>query len=565
MKEILKKIWGYDSFRPLQEDIISSSLDGKDVLAILPTGGGKSICFQIPALMREGTAIVVSPLISLINDQVNNLKMRGIRAIAIHSGMTGREIDIALDNACYGDYKFLYLSPERLKTDLFISRVQKMKVSYIVVDEAHCISQWGYDFRPDYLRISDLRTYLPGVSVIALTATATVPVAQDIMQKLNFREPLCFCSGFLRPNLSYIVRRCEDKYGKLLLACSKYPGTGIVYVRDRKGTRMVSDFLNANNISADFYNAGLSAQERLLKQQKWLDGQTRIMVATNAFGMGIDKSDVRFVCHFDIPDSVESYYQEAGRAGRDGKESKAILLWNVTDIKKLESVFRSEFPSLDFVADIYQKVFQFLELAYGQGGGMTFKFNLMDFVRRYRVNASMAHSAIRHLEKFGYWSLSDEFDNPTRIMFKVYRDELYNIQLKNEQIDRFVKGIMRLYPGLFSMQVAVDEEFIARMTMSTVESVKANLLYLSRMNVLTYIPRVRSPLLTLFNERLTPDNLYLPSKEYESRKLVYRSRIDAMIGYLKTDKCRSQYLSSYFSGISDDTPVCGKCDICRGI
>ena len=350
MKEILKKYWGYTSFRPKQEEIISSALVGEDVLAILPTGGGKSVCFQVPTMMREGLAVVVSPLISLIKDQVQNLRARGIKAMAVHSGMTRREIDIALDNAVYGDYKFLYLSPERLRTDLFRTRVQKMQVCFLVVDEAHCISQWGYDFRPDYLLISDVRELLPDVPVIALTATATPDVAKDIEDKLGFRKDNIICSGFERPNLSYVVRNTENKFGTLLSLCNAVQGTGIVYVRERKAARDIASFLVSQGVNAGFYHAGLSKEERNDVQERWKRGDLRIIAATNAFGMGIDKPDVRFVCHFDLPEAVESYYQEAGRAGRDGLHSWAVLLWNKSDIKRLEAIYQSSFPGLDYIA-----------------------------------------------------------------------------------------------------------------------------------------------------------------------------------------------------------------------
>ena len=359
VKEILKKYWGYTSFRPKQEEIISSALVGEDVLAILPTGGGKSVCFQVPTMMREGLAVVVSPLISLIKDQVQNLRARGIKAMAVHSGMTRREIDIALDNAVYGDYKFLYLSPERLRTDLFRTRVQKMQVCFLVVDEAHCISQWGYDFRPDYLLISDVRELLPDVPVIALTATATPDVAKDIEDKLGFRKDNIICSGFERPNLSYVVRNTENKFGTLLSLCNAVQGTGIVYVRERKAARDIASFLVSQGVNAGFYHAGLSKEERNDVQERWKRGDLRIIAATNAFGMGIDKPDVRFVCHFDLPEAVESYYQEAGRAGRDGLHSWAVLLWNKSDIKRLEAIYQSSFPGLDYIADIYQKVFKY--------------------------------------------------------------------------------------------------------------------------------------------------------------------------------------------------------------
>ncbi len=567
-EEILKKYWGYTSFRPKQEEIVQSALDGNDVLAILPTGGGKSLCFQLPTMMRDGIAIVVSPLISLIKDQVQNLMAKGIKAVSVHSGMTRREIDIALDNAAYGDYKFLYLSPERLRTDLFRSRVQKMDVCFLVVDEAHCISQWGYDFRPDYLEIAGVRELLPDVPVIALTATATPAVAKDIEEKLGFRKDNIICSGFERPNLSYVVRRTENKYGALLSLCNSVQGSGIVYVRERRSARDVAAFLCSQGLDAGFYHAGLSREERSSVQERWKKGELRIMAATNAFGMGIDKPDVRFVCHFDMPEAVESYYQEAGRAGRDGLRSYAVLLWNDTDIKRLEAIYRTTFPGLDYIADVYQKVFKYLNIAYEDGEGQVCKFNLIDFVRRYGLNAAMAYNAIKYLEMSGYWTLTDEVDNPTRVMFTVGRDDLYRVQLSDHSLDTFIKALMRIYTGLFSHLVSIDEEYIARVTQNSSRAVKQKLLQLSRCGVLKYIPMLRSPLMCFANERLTPSNLYLPEKVYNQRRKMFRDRLDAMMEYISQEKgdadsgfqCRSRRLSAYFG--QEHCRPCGICDMC---
>ena len=565
---MLRKYWGYTSFRPKQEDIIASALAGEDVLAILPTGGGKSLCFQLPTMMREGLAIVVSPLISLIKDQVRNLHARGIKALAVHSGMTRREIDITLDNAVYGDYKFLYLSPERLRTEIFRRRVEKMQVNFIVVDEAHCISQWGYDFRPDYLKIADMRGQLPGVPVIALTATATPSVARDIEEKLHFRKDNIICSGFERPNLSYIVRKTEDKYGALLSLSRAVQGTGIVYVRERKATRDVASFLCSQKVDAGFYHAGLSKEERSAVQERWMKGDLRIIVATNAFGMGIDKPDVRFVCHFDVPEAVESYYQEAGRAGRDGMRSWAVLLWNKTDIRRLEAIYQSTFPGLDYIADIYQKMYRFFDIAYEDGAGAVYNFSLMDFVRRYRLNAATAYNAIKYIETAGYWSVTDEIDNPTRITFIVSRDELYRIQLSDPSMDTFVKALMRIYPGLFSHLVSIDEDYIARVIQQPSRVVSLKLLNLSRSGILKYIPKARSPLICFAGERLTPSNLYLSEKNYGQRKRLFKERLDAMYTYISpvSDRsaaqsaCRSRRLSAYFG--QEQCKPCGICDLC---
>ena len=386
--ETLKEYWGYESFRPKQEEIVNSALEGRDVLAILPTGGGKSVCFQVPAMMRDGIAIVVTPLIALMKDQVQNLNARGIRALCINAGMTRREVDTALNNALYGDYKFLYVSPERLRTPMFKGYVREMNVSYIVVDEAHCISQWGYDFRPDYLQIGNLRE-LVDAPVIALTATATPQVADDIMERLSFKGKCLIKSGFERPNLSYIVRRCEDKLGQLLNVCNGVQGTGIVYVRSRKKTEELAAFLQANDISSSFYHAGLGQESRTERQEQWKCGKIRVMVCTNAFGMGIDKSDVRFVVHFDVPDSPEAYFQEAGRGGRDGKRSYAVLLWNDSDLKRMNQIAAASFPSLEYIEDIYHKIHIFYEIPYDTGAGRQLKFNLEEFCRRFKLQSTM--------------------------------------------------------------------------------------------------------------------------------------------------------------------------------
>ena len=448
------------------------------------------------------------------------------------------------------------------------TRVQKMQVCFLVVDEAHCISQWGYDFRPDYLLISNIRELLPDVPVIALTATATPDVAKDIEEKLGFRKDNIICSGFERPNLSYVVRNTENKFGALLSLCNAVSGTGIVYVRERKAARDIASFLVSQGVDAGFYHAGLSKEERNDVQERWKRGDLRIIAATNAFGMGIDKPDVRFVCHFDLPEAVESYYQEAGRAGRDGLRSWAVLLWNKSDIKRLEAIYQSSFPGLDYIADIYQKVFKFLGIAYEDGAGAVCKFNLLEFVRRYRLNAAMAYNAIKYIEISGYWTLTEEIDNPTRIMFIVNRDDLYRVQLSDPSLDTFVKALMRIYPGLFSHLVAIDEEYVGKVTMNSSRAVKQKLLQLSRSGVLRYIPKVRSPLICFAGERLTPDNLYLSETVYGRRKAMFKERLDAMYRYISpvSDRsaaqsaCRSRRLSAYFG--QEQCRPCGICDLC---
>ena len=566
IKDILIKYWGYDSFRLSQEEIIESALEGRDTLAILPTGGGKSICFQVPTMAKEGIAIVVTPLISLMKDQVQNLKHRGIAALSIHSGMTFREIDIALDNAIYGNYKFLYLSPERLRTDIFRARLKQMKVSFIVIDEAHCISQWGYDFRPDYLLISELRKDLDKVPIIALTATATPKVADDIMDKLSFAKHNVIKSRFERPNLSYIVRRKEDKLGHLLRVCSNVSGSGLVYMRDRKGCQEIASFLKSNGVDADFYHAGMSKEERSQKQEKWKRGDLRVMVATNAFGMGIDKPDVRFVCHYSIPESLESYFQEAGRAGRDGKQSYAVLLWNGKDIARLKQIFNSTFPSLDYIADIYQKVFRFLKVAYEEGANHTYKFDFVGFIQQYKLQKASAYYAIKYIQSCGYWSLTEELDNPSRITFTVSRDALYSVQLSNEALDRFIKIIMRMYPLLFSTYVSIDEDYIARVMLESKVNIVTYLKTLTKMGVISYVPRVKSPLLFVNEERLVEKNLYLSKKKFEERKQVFKDRMEAIMSYVQDEQdgvymCRSTRLLHYFG--QSECCDCGTCDVCR--
>lgn len=568
MEKLLTRYWGYSEFRPMQRDIIESALSGRDTLAIMPTGGGKSICFQLPSLARPGIAIVVTPLISLMKDQVQNLKNRGIKALAVYSGMTYHEIDVALDNAVYGDYKFLYLSPERLRTDIFLKRVEKMEVNYIVVDEAHCISQWGYDFRPDYLLIKELRNILgPEVPYIALTATATERVAEDIMTTLEFREKNLLRSGFERPNLAYIVRECENKLGNVVKACNAFPGSGIVYVRERKKAEEIAQFLQTQGVDADFYHAGVGKEMRSEKQDRWKKGDLRVMVATNAFGMGIDKPDVRFVCHFDLPESLESYFQEAGRAGRDGLDSKAILLWNKTDLVRLKRIFEVSFPSLEYIADIYQKMFMYLGIAYGDGEGATRKFNLIDFSKHFRLHSATAYYAIKYIELSGYWSVTEEIDNPSRIMFTVNRDDLYRIQLSDPAMDTFLKAIMRIYPALFSHLVSIDEEYIAKMIRQSVQEVKRILIELSRMRVIDYIPQSRSPLIFINNERLTPDNLNISKRYYQERKENFGKRLRAVIDYVShpvdedNPPCRSRRLLKYFG--QSESSDCGVCDMCK--
>ena len=559
--EILREYWGYDSFRPKQEDIVRSALDGKDVLAILPTGGGKSVCFQVPAMMCEGIAIVITPLIALMKDQVQNLNDRGIKALCVNAGMGRREVELALNNAAYGDFKFLYVSPERLGTQMFKNYVQEMNVSFIVVDEAHCISQWGYDFRPDYLQIGRLRE-LVDAPVIALTATATPAVADDIMEKLRFEEKCLIKSGFERPNLSYIVRRCEDKLGQLLNICSSVGGTGIVYVRSRKKTEELAAFLTSNGICSSFYHAGLGPDSRSNRQEQWKKDKIRVMVCTNAFGMGIDKPDVRFVVHFDVPDSPEAYFQEAGRGGRDGKRSFAVLLWNGTDTRRLRQIATVSFPSLEFIEDIYHKVHIFYEIPYDTGAGRQLKFDLDEFCRHFKLQRQAAYYSIVYLERTGHWTLSEDVDIATKVQIRVDRNELYDVELPDPKMISLLETLMRRYTGLFSYPVPIDEDFVASRIGVTVPEFRQLLYRLSLEHIIKYIPNDHATVIFLHHERLRPKNVNLDPERYALLKTSANERIQKMIDYIsEEDVCRSSYLLEYFG--QKESAGCGTCDICR--
>lgn len=559
--ETLKEYWGYDSFRPKQEEIVSSALDGKDVLAILPTGGGKSVCFQVPAMMRDGIAVVVTPLIALMKDQVQNLNDRGIKALCVNAGMGRREVELTLNNAVYGDFKFLYVSPERLRTRLFQSYVMEMNVSYIVVDEAHCISQWGYDFRPDYLEIGRLREMVDA-PVIALTATATPKVAEDIMERLGFREKCLIKSGFERPNLSYIVRYCEDKLGQLLNICSSVAGTGIVYVRNRKKTEELASFLASQGISSSFYHAGLGPQVRALRQEQWKKGEVRVMACTNAFGMGIDKPDVRFVVHFDLPDSPEAYFQEAGRGGRDGKRSFAVLLWNNTDIKRLKQISTVSFPSLEYVEDIYHKVHAYCNVPYDTGEGRQLKFDLDEFCRHFKLQRASAYYAVVYLERTGHWTFSEDVDIQTRVQICVERNQLYELDFENHQMVALLEVLMRKYTGLFSFPVSIDEEYVASLVGTNVPGLRQLLYKLSLEHVIRYVPADHSTVLFLHHDRLRPKNIDLDPERYVLLKEAFIDRMTRMTDYVgQQDVCRSSYLLEYFGQTESDD--CGTCDVCR--
>lgn len=559
--EVLKEYWGYDGFRPMQEEIITAALEGKDVLAIMPTGGGKSICFQVPGLMRDGITLVVTPLIALMKDQVQNLNDRGVRALAIHAGMSRHEVDLALNNAAYGDYKFLYLSPERLGTQLFRSYIDVLDVSFIVVDEAHCISQWGYDFRPDYLRIGELRERIDA-PVIAVTATATPSVAQDIMERLGFKEKLLLKSGFERPNLSYIVRQVEDKYSQILNVCNGVPGTGIVYARNRRKCEELSAFLRAQGVSASFYHAGLGGQARAERQAAWKSGAVRVMVCTNAFGMGIDKPDVRFVVHYDLPESPEAYFQEAGRAGRDGKRSFAVQLWNGVDVRRAKQIEDVSFPSLEYIEDVYQKLHAFFEIPYDTGMGRQLKFKIEDFCKRFGLQRAPAFYALKYLERTEHLTYSEEVDIPTKVRINVDRKSLYDVELADQGQANVLEALMRSYTGIFSFLQQIDEEYVARRAGQTVPQLRQSLYGLSLAHVISYVPTDHSDVVVLHHDRLRPGNVNLMPSRYAILRESFHARAEAMLEYVsETSECRSRYLLRYFG--QTEAADCGTCDVCR--
>ncbi|MBQ1912040.1 MAG: RecQ family ATP-dependent DNA helicase [Bacteroidales bacterium] len=559
--EVLQTYWGYDHFRPMQEEIIREALEDRDVLAILPTGGGKSVCFQVPALIKDGVTLVVTPLIALMKDQVQQLTARGIRALAIHAGMNRREVDLALNNAAYGDYKFLYLSPERLQTQLFQSYLGVLNIAFIVVDEAHCISQWGYDFRPNYLDIGKLRDRIDA-PVLALTATATPMVAEDIMQQLRFRERNLLKSGFERPNLSYIVRKTQDKLGQLRSICGGVAGSGIIYVRTRARAEEVAAGLAQAGVSCSFYHAGLGPQLRSQRQADWKEGRCRVMVCTNAFGMGIDKPDVRFVAHAELPDSPEAYFQEAGRAGRDGKPSWAVLLWNGTDLQRLKQLEQVSFPSLEYIADIYQKVHIFYEIPYEAGIGRMLKFDLAEFCRHFRLQQSPAYYAIKYIEREGHWSLVEDMDIQTRVRIDVDRKELYNIDLPDPAMPLLLETLMRLYTGIFSYATPIEEDLVAQRCGVGIPQLRQLLYGLSVNHVIKYIPADHATVLYIQHGRLEPGNVQLSPQRYQLLRSSFSTRVQTMMDFVEeADECRSQYLLRYF-GQAESAP-CGKCDVCR--
>lgn len=560
--QVLQEYWGFTSFRPLQEDIILSAIDKKDTLALLPTGGGKSICFQVPAMVQKGLAVVVSPLIALMNDQVQNLRQKNIPAIALTSGLSYRELDLGLENCVHGKYKFLYLSPERLKTELVQERLKRMKVNLLVVDEAHCISQWGYDFRPPYLNIAEVRQLLPGVPVLALTATATPRVVDDIQEKLGFGEKHVLKKSFYRPNLSYNVHHTESKWSKTLEILGKIRGSGIIYVRNRKGTVEIARWLQSNNVSADYYHAGLNPKERHQKQEKWLKGHSRIMVCTNAFGMGIDKPDVRIVLHLDLPESLEAYFQEAGRAGRDGKEAFSVVLVGPSDIGDLKGRYLQSFPDLEFIRRLYQALGNYLQLASGTGEGSSYEFDFGNFIRQYDLPPLTAYQAFQILEKEGLLSLSENFSQPSRVILQVSRTRLYDFQLRNPQLDGFIKTMVRSYGGLDVEYTSISESLLAGRLKTSVEKVKQVLMQLKKQGIIDYLPQHGNAEIYFHTPRQQAKYLTISNENLKDRLKDRQQRVSSVEEYLNNDSlCRSRSLLNYFGEASDIN--CGKCDVCR--
>ena len=539
-----------------------SVAEGKDTLALMPTGGGKSITFQVPALAHEGICLVITPLIALMKDQVNRLNNLEIKSIAIHSGMSGEEIDNALENCIYGDYKFLYISPERISTRLFEAKVTRLNLSLVAIDEAHCISQWGYDFRPSYLKIASLRDHISDkVPFLALTASATPQVVEDIMKKLAFREKNVLKTSFDRKNISYLVRKVEDKGTYLVKTILKSKGSGIVYVRSRKRCKEVAELLVANGISADFYHAGLSDELRDKKQASWTTGETRVIIATNAFGMGIDKSEVRFVIHWDTPDSVESYFQESGRAGRDGKQAFAVLLYTPADKARLLDTIRKKFPTIDKIKDTYEALCNYMQVPLGSGKDSVFDFNMYDFISKYRLPVIETYNSLQFLQREGYMEFTEEINNPSRVHFIISRDDLYKFQVANESFDGFIKLLLRSYTGMFSEFIPINEEALSRKSAATRDTIYQYLVKLSAFNIIRYIPGKKTALVIFTEERLVRKALMISPDNYLHVKEKYETRLDKMIEYADSDNhCRSVYLLNYFGEESDR---CGVCDVCR--
>jgi len=561
IRNILIRYWGFSSFRPLQEEIIQSVMAGNDTLALLPTGGGKSICYQVPAIAMEGLCLVISPLIALMKDQVVGLQSKGISASTVHSGMNHFEIERVLDNAVHGSLKFLYISPERLKSELLLTRLPLMKVNLIAVDEAHCISQWGYDFRPSYLEIAEIRQHFPKTPLLALTATATSDVISDIEEKLLFQNHNLFKQSFVRENLTYVVQYEEDKLGRLEKIYKKLHGSSIIYVRSRRKAREVASQLLARGIPARFYHAGLTPEERDKAQKLWMNDSIRVIVATNAFGMGIDKPNVKTVVHLDIPDSPEAYFQEAGRAGRDGKESWAILLYDYTDLNELQVQFNTNFPPINTIRTIYRAVCNYLQLAVGTGIDESFDFDLPLFCDRFNQKPAEVYSSLSFLEKEGIISMNDALRVPSKVMVKATRADLYKFQVENPTLDKLLKMMLRSYSGLFNDLVNIREDELARRLNAQTDQIIKALSYLNQLGIIVYIPRKDKPQIVFTMPRLDDRDVVISTDNYENRKKEAQKRLKIITGYVVTEnRCRSQLLLAYFN--ETDSQRCGKCDYC---
>ena len=558
--KVLQKYWGYSSFRPLQEDIIQSVFDGKDTLGLMPTGGGKSLTFQVPVMEMEGVCIVVTPLIALMKDQVDNLKERGIKAAAVYSGMSRDLIITTLENCIFGNFKFLYVSPERLTSEIFLIKLRAMKVCLLVVDEAHCISQWGYDFRPSYLKISDIRTHLPDIPVLALTATATKDVVVDIQKKLLFKKQNVFRKSFVRKNLSYVVRHSEDKIGELVNILNSVRGTSIVYVRSRKATQSIAQALIDNRINASFFHAGLKYEDKVEKQNQWKLNECRVIVSTNAFGMGIDKPDVRSVIHMDLPNSLEEYYQEAGRAGRDGEKSYAVILWNKQDTINLKKRITDSFPPKKHILRVYECLANYYQVAAGSGNGLVLDFNLFDFCNTYHLSALQTHHALKILSLAEYIEYTDEADNRSRLKFRVLRNDLYHLQLGKEY-DNLIQIILRNYTGVFADEVYIDESFLGAKINKTRQEVYDMLILLSKWKHINYVPAKQTAFIIYTERREENKFVSIPKSVYETRKKRFEKRIKSMIHYVESEHiCRNRLLLVYFN--EHNPKNCGICDVC---
>ena len=562
--QLLKQYWGYDSFRGIQEEIINSISENKDTLGLMPTGGGKSITFQVPALAKDGLCLVITPLIALMKDQVQNLRKRGIKALSIYSGMSRQDIITTLENCIFGNYKFLYISPERLDTEIFRTKLRKMKVSMITVDESHCISQWGYDFRPAYLKIAEIRELLPDVPVLALTATATPEVVKDIQARLHFRRENVFRMSFERSNLAYIVRKTDNKTGELLHILRSMPGSAIVYVRNRRRTKEITELLNNEDITADFYHAGLDDATKDIRQHRWQSGGDLVKQPTNAFGMGIDKPDVRIVIHMDLPDSIEAYFQEAGRAGRDGQKAYAVILYAKADKTTLHKRIPDTFPEKEYIKDVYEHLQYYYQMAMGDGLDCVREFNIEDFCRKFKYFPVPVDSALKILTQAGYLEYTGEQDNTSRLLFTIQRDELYRLREMGDDMDKLIQTVLRSYTGVFTDYTYINEDSLAIRTGLTRRQIYEQLVHLAKLRIVSYIPRKKTPYIIYTRERIEAQLIHISPEIYEERKARYETRINAMLEYVTNDTlCRSRMLLDYFGEKNEHN--CGQCDTCIGL